>query len=174
LRRISIREAVLFPASANEVRGIEDLRLVRFTDDDGTQGIYGTYTAYSGSGAFPTLFEIHGRDAMESRTLMGRLARNKGMALFPRKIRGRYAMSGRVDGENLYLLESSNVHVWNEGRLSMGPRYWWEFSIIGNCGSPSRPRRMAAADPGQHDAQYVGGAPRSGRPGARHRPPADR
>jgi hypothetical protein len=133
---ISVQEAVLFPASANEVRGIEDLRLVRFTDDDGTQSIYGTYTAYSGSGAFPTLFEMHGPGGIESHTLMGRLARNKGMALFPRKIGGRYAMSGRVDGENLYLLESSKVHVWNEGRLSLGPKYWWEFSVIGNCGSP--------------------------------------
>jgi predicted GH43/DUF377 family glycosyl hydrolase len=133
---ISIGEAVLFPASANETRGIEDLRLVRFTDNDGTQSIYGTYTAYNGLGAYPTLFEVHGRGYLESRTLVGKLARNKGMALFPRKIGGRYIMSGRVDGENLYLLESSNVRVWNEGRISMSPKYWWEFSIIGNCGSP--------------------------------------
>ena len=68
--------------------------------------------------------------------MAGRYAKNKGMALFPRMIGGRYVMSGRLDGENLYILESDNVRVWNDGRLSQTPRYWWEFSIIGNCGSP--------------------------------------
>ena len=68
--------------------------------------------------------------------MSGVYARNKGMAIFPRRINGRYVMSGRLDGENLYILESENLVVWNEGRLSQEPKYWWQFSVIGNCGSP--------------------------------------
>ncbi len=133
---VSLQEAVLFPASANETSGIEDLRLVLFTEDDGSQRYYGTYTAYNGLSMYPTLLQASPPDTVESRTLVGQMARNKGMALFPRKIGGRYVMSGRVDGENLYILESSSVRVWNEGKVSMQPKYWWESSGIGNCGSP--------------------------------------
>jgi predicted GH43/DUF377 family glycosyl hydrolase len=129
-------EIVIFPSSENESRGIEDVRLVRFTEDDGTRVLYGTYTAYNGYAIFPTLIEYRNTEMVEIHTMAGRYAKNKGMALFPRKIGGKYVMSGRLDGENLYILESDNVRVWNEGRLSQTPRYWWEFSIIGNCGSP--------------------------------------
>ena len=129
-------EIVIFPSSENESRGIEDVRLVDFTDDDGSRVLFGTYTAYNGFAIFPTLLESHDLRTLEIHTMAGRYARNKGMALFPRKIRGKYVMSGRLDGENLYLLESDKVRVWNDGRLSQMPRYWWEFSIIGNCGSP--------------------------------------
>jgi predicted GH43/DUF377 family glycosyl hydrolase len=137
---IPVSGLALFPVSANESRGIEDLRLVRFTEDDGTERLYGTYTAYNGLSALPTLFEMPSPGVVESHTLVGRYAQNKGMALFPRKINGRYVMSGRVDGENLYVLESDNVRVWNEGRKCLGPRYWWEFAIMGNCGSPIETR----------------------------------
>jgi predicted GH43/DUF377 family glycosyl hydrolase len=129
-------EIVIFPSSENESRGIEDVRLVRFTEDDGTRVLYGTYTAYNGYAIFPTLIEHRNTEVVEIHTMAGRYAKNKGMALFPRSIGGKYVMSGRLDGENLYILESDNVRVWNEGRLSQTPRYWWEFSIIGNCGSP--------------------------------------
>jgi predicted GH43/DUF377 family glycosyl hydrolase len=129
-------EIVIFPASENESRGIEDLRLVRFTEDDGSRVLYGTYTAYNGFAIFPTLLENRGLDTVEIRTMTGQYAKNKGMALFPRKIRGKYVMSGRLDGENLFILESDHVRVWNDARLSQPPKYWWEFSIIGNCGSP--------------------------------------
>lgn len=129
-------ELVIFPSSENESRGIEDARFVRFTEDDGSRILYGTYTAYNGHAIFPTLIKSADLKTLEIHTMAGRYARNKGMALFPRRIRGKYVMSGRLDGENLYILESDNVRVWNEGRISQTPKYWWEFSIIGNCGSP--------------------------------------
>jgi predicted GH43/DUF377 family glycosyl hydrolase len=129
-------ELVIFPSSGNESRGIEDARFVRFTEDDGSRILYGTYTAYNGHAIFPTLIKSADLKTLEIHTMAGRYARNKGMALFPRRIRGKYVMSGRLDGENLYILESDNVRVWNEGRISQTPKYWWEFSIIGNCGSP--------------------------------------
>ncbi len=129
-------EVVIFPSSENESRGIEDVRLVRFTDDDGSERLYGTYTAYNGYATFPTLLETTDQRIIDIRTMYGRYAKNKGMALFPKKIQGKYVMSGRLDGENLYILESDNVRVWDEGRLVQTPKYWWETVIIGNCGSP--------------------------------------
>ncbi len=129
-------EIVIFPSSENESRGIEDVRLVRFTDDDGTSRNYGTYTAYNGFATFPTLLETTDYQTIQMRTMYGRYAKNKGMALFPRKINGKYVMSGRLDGENLYILESDNIRFWNEGRLAQTPKYWWETVVIGNCGSP--------------------------------------
>lgn len=135
-RGIRSSEIVIFPTSENESRGIEDLRMVHFTHDDGTVKIYGTYTAYNGFTTFPTLMETSDLETIEVHTMAGTYARNKGMALFPRKIKGDYVMSGRLDGENLYILRSKNNRVWNSGELSQEPKYWWEFSIIGNCGSP--------------------------------------
>jgi predicted GH43/DUF377 family glycosyl hydrolase len=64
------------------------------------------------------------------------MARNKGMALFPRKIAGNYVMLSRVDGENIYLMYSDNLQTWNEGVKLASPRYPWEFMQLGNCGSP--------------------------------------
>ena len=131
-----LSELVIFPVSQNESRGIEDLRLVRFTDDDGSTTIFGTYTAFNGYAIFPTLLVIRDARRVQSHTMSGVYARNKGMAIFPRRINGHYVMSGRLDGENLYILESENLVVWNEGRLSQEPKHWWQFSVIGNCGSP--------------------------------------
>lgn len=131
-----LSELVIFPVSENESRGIEDLRLVNFTEDDGSSTICGTYTAFNGYTIFPTMLVIRESGAVQSHTISGRQAKNKGMALFPRKIKGQYVMSGRLDGRNLYILESDNPLVWNEGRLSQEPKYWWQFSVIGNCGSP--------------------------------------
>src|SRR6187402_446558 len=129
-------EIVIFPISEKESRGIEDVRLVRFTDDDGTGTIYGTYTAYNGISGFPSLFVSNDLKTISSHTMAGKFVKNKGMALFPRRINGNYVMSGRLDGVNRYILESDNVLIWNRGRPSETPKYWWEFSIIGNCGSP--------------------------------------
>jgi predicted GH43/DUF377 family glycosyl hydrolase len=132
-----VSELALLPSSSNESHGIEDLRMVLFTEDDGSTRLYGTYTAYNGYSSFPSLFTM-ARDSrvIESHTLVGESARNKGMALFPRMINGRYVMSARIDGENLYVLRSDNITVWNDGRLALEPKYWWEYAIIGNCGSP--------------------------------------
>jgi predicted GH43/DUF377 family glycosyl hydrolase len=129
-------ELVIFPSSERESHGIEDLRLVRFTDDDGSVCYYGTFTAFNGSVTFPTLLETRDFKSIEIETMYGRLAKNKGMALFPRKIGGKYVMSGRLDGENLFILESDDVRVWNHGRKTERPQYWWEAMIMGNCGSP--------------------------------------
>lgn len=131
-----ISEAVIFPYSDNERRGIEDLRLVRFTGDDGSVHYYGTYTAYNGFRTFPHLLEYPVGQNIDVRLLTGRCAQNKGMALFPRPIRGRYAMVARLDSENLYYMESDDVHVWDEARLLCTPRFPWEVIQIGNCGSP--------------------------------------
>ena len=135
-RDVHPSEIVIFPISENESRGIEDVRLVRFADDDGTSTIYGTYTAYNGMNGFPSLFISNDLKTIASQTMAGKLVKNKGMALFPRRIHGKYVMSARLDGVNRYILESDNVLIWNHGRPSETPKYWWEFSIIGNCGSP--------------------------------------
>lgn len=132
----NLSEMVLFPVSQNESRGMEDLRLVRFTDDDGSVMVLGTYSAFNGFTVFPTMLLFYDPRHLQSHTMSGQYARNKGMAIFPRKIKGRYVMSGRLDGENLFILESDNLLVWNEGRMSQRPKYWWQFSAIGNCGSP--------------------------------------
>jgi predicted GH43/DUF377 family glycosyl hydrolase len=131
-----ISEAVIFPYSDNERRGIEDLRLVRFTDDNGSLHYYGTYTAYDGSQIFPHLLDYSAGQHVDIHMLTGRCAKNKGMALFPRKIHGRYAMVARLDNENLYYMESDHVRVWNEARLLLAPKYPWEVIQIGNCGAP--------------------------------------
>jgi len=131
-----ISEMVIFPFSDNERRGIEDLRLVRFTADDGSVRYYGTYTAYNGFQIFPHLLEYPVGDTVGVHMLTGRCARNKGMALFPRTIHGRYAMIARLDNENLYYMESDDVRVWDEAHLFRGPEFPWEVIQIGNCGSP--------------------------------------
>lgn len=131
-----ISELVIFPYSENERRGIEDLRLVHFTDDDGSVHYYGTYTAYNGFRTFPHLLEYPVGQNVEVHLLTGRCAENKGMALFPRSIRGRYAMVARLDSENLYYMESDDVRVWDEARLLCAPKFPWEVIQIGNCGSP--------------------------------------
>jgi predicted GH43/DUF377 family glycosyl hydrolase len=133
---MDISEAVIFPYSGNEQRGIEDLRLVRFTDDDGSERLYGTYTAYDGARIFPQLLDYAVGENVRVHVLTGRSAKNKGMALFPRKIRGRYAMIARLDNENLYYMESDDVHVWDEAQVLCAPKFPWEVVQIGNCGSP--------------------------------------
>jgi predicted GH43/DUF377 family glycosyl hydrolase len=132
---IDISEAVIFPYSENERRGIEDLRLVRFTDD-GSDRLYGTYTAYDGFHMFPQLLDYAVGENVEIHLLTGRSAKNKGMALFPRKVRGHYAMIARLDNENLYYMESDDVYVWDEAQLLCAPKFPWEVIQIGNCGSP--------------------------------------
>jgi predicted GH43/DUF377 family glycosyl hydrolase len=131
-----VSELVIFPYSDNERRGIEDMRLVRFTDDDGSSRYYGTYTAYDGFRIFPQLVEYCTGDCIEIRMLSGSCAKNKGMALFPRKIGGKFAMVARLDNENLYYMESDDVRVWDSARLLQTPRFPWEAIQIGNCGSP--------------------------------------
>jgi len=129
-------EVVIFPTSQNESRGIEDARLVRFVDDDGSMRYYATYTAYNGFRIFPQLAEHDGGPVLKIRTLIGSGARNKGMALFPRKIGGKYTMVSRLDGENLFLMHSNDVRFWEDAKLLHEPNFYWELVQIGNCGSP--------------------------------------
>ena len=131
-----ISERVIFPLSQNESNGVEDARFVRFIDEDGSVTYYATYTAYNGRGILPQLIETKDFHRFKVSTLNGPMARNKGMALFPRKINGQYAMITRTDGESLYLSYSSNIHFWYEGVKIEAPANSWELVQIGNCGSP--------------------------------------
>jgi predicted GH43/DUF377 family glycosyl hydrolase len=131
-----ISERVIFPASPNESRGMEDARFVRFVDEDGSARYYATYTAYDGQQILPQLIET--ADFVEFRvlTLNGARAHNKGMALFPRRLRGRFAMLSRHDNESIHFLTSDDIHFWNHGDPLQAPSHSWEFIQIGNCGSP--------------------------------------
>jgi predicted GH43/DUF377 family glycosyl hydrolase len=132
----AIGERVLFPAGPNETRGMEDARFVQFTAPDGTSTYYATYTAYDGFEILPQLIETDDFLSFRVSTLMGLAAQNKGMALFPRKIGGRYVMLSRKDRENLYLATSTDVRFWNDASELDRPRTPWELLQIGNCGSP--------------------------------------
>ena len=131
-----ISERVIFPVSENESRGIEDARFVQFFDDNGEFTYYATYTAYNGFRILPQLIET--KDFVKFRiiTLNGQAVQNKGMALFPRKIDGRYVMLSRQDGENNHIMFSDNIHFWQESEIIQEPTRPWEFIQIGNCGSP--------------------------------------
>ncbi|MFI4868537.1 MAG: glycoside hydrolase family 130 protein [Steroidobacterales bacterium] len=130
-----ISERVIFPITEAQSNGIEDARFVEF-DQDGSRIFYATYTAYSGRAIRSELIETTDFISFRMTPLKGAAARNKGMALFPRKINGRYAMIGRQDNENLYLIYSDDLYSWAEGVVLLKPRFPWEFVQIGNCGSP--------------------------------------
>jgi predicted GH43/DUF377 family glycosyl hydrolase len=131
-----ISEKIIFPASQNDSNGIEDARFVRFVDDEGIVTYYATYTAYNGLGILPQIIETKDFLTFKMITLNGNFSKNKGMALFPRKIDGKYMMISRVDGENLYVMSSDNIHFWQNAKLLKEPENTWEFVQIGNCGSP--------------------------------------
>jgi predicted GH43/DUF377 family glycosyl hydrolase len=135
-REAEASEVVIFPQTSNESHGIEDLRTVRFVDDDGAVTYYGTCTAFDGRRVLPQLIETRDFLRVGVHTINGACARNKGMALFPRRIGGHYVMCSRIDGENLYIMFSDIVHFWETAELLQTPRQPWEFVQIGNCGSP--------------------------------------
>lgn len=130
-----IAERVIFPITASQVNGIEDARFVPFVEA-GQTTYYATYTAYSGRDIQSELLETRDFLSFRLTALRGPAAGNKGMALFPRKIAGRYAMIGRHDNECLYLIYSDDLLVWDLGAPIMRPQFPWEFVQIGNCGSP--------------------------------------
>ena len=132
----ALSERVIYPISANESKGIEDARFVKFTHDNGKVMYYATYTAYNGRRVLSQMIETKDFETFNMITLNGKGVKNKGMALFPRQINGKYAMLSRQDGENNYIMFSDNLHFWNEGRLLQKPEQPWEFVQIGNCGSP--------------------------------------
>jgi predicted GH43/DUF377 family glycosyl hydrolase len=134
--KLALSERILFPVSDNESNGIEDARFVRFVEDDGSILYYATYTAYNGRAILPQLIETQDFLHFRVLTLNGSAVQNKGMALFPRRIGGRYAMLSRQDDENLFVMFSDNPHYWSDPNLILRPAEAWEAVKIGNCGSP--------------------------------------
>lgn len=132
----TISETVLFPVLPSQRQGIEDLRLVCFDEGDGVFAYHGTYTAFSGSEARSELLTTTDFSTFEMRALTGDASGGKGMALFPRHVDGKFAMLGRHDNKNIWLLRSDNILEWNGGAKLIEPRYPWEFVQMGNCGSP--------------------------------------
>jgi predicted GH43/DUF377 family glycosyl hydrolase len=130
-----LSERVIFPITEAQSNGIEDARFVEF-NDNGQKTFYATYTAYSGKAIRSELLATTDFQSFRMTPLGGSASRNKGMALFPRKIDGHYAMIGRQDNENLYLIYSDDLYSWEGGRSVLQPKYPWEFVQIGNCGSP--------------------------------------
>ena len=130
-----LSERVIFPVTESQSNGIEDARFVKF-NDGGRETYYATYTAYSGRAIRSELIETSDFMSFRLTPLRGAAAHNKGMALFPRKIGGNYAMIARQDNENLYLIYSDDLYTWESGQLLLKPQFPWEFVQIGNCGSP--------------------------------------
>jgi predicted GH43/DUF377 family glycosyl hydrolase len=130
-----ISERVIFPVTESQSNGIEDARFVEFIDGERTT-YYATYTAYKGTAIRSELIETSDFLSFRMTPLHGAAARNKGMALFPRKIDGKYAMIARQDNENLYLIYSDDLYKWEGGQAILKPQFPWEFVQIGNCGSP--------------------------------------
>lgn len=131
-----LSERIIFPATPSQRNGIEDARFVRFQNDDGGYIYYATFTAFDGKVVMPELVETVDFLRFRFITLNGPAAQNKGMAIFPRKINGHYAMLSRQDNESIYLMFSDNVHFWNEREVLLKPIFPWELVQIGNCGSP--------------------------------------
>ncbi|MGH8884777.1 MAG: glycoside hydrolase family 130 protein [Egibacteraceae bacterium] len=134
--QMPLSERVIFPVGPTESHGMEDARFVRFTDEDGAITYFATYTAFDGSHILPQLIETADFTTFHISTLNGASARNKGMALFPRKIGGQFVALSRYDQENIDLMFSDRVRFWHARERLRKPEYPWEFVKIGNCGSP--------------------------------------
>jgi len=134
--RIALSERVLWPAMGAEQAGMEDARFVRFIDDDGSITFYATYTAYSGSHISQQLLETTDFQSFTSAPIVGRAAANKGLALFPRRIRGRFAAMTRSDRESNTVAYSDHLSVWTSALPCQSPTRAWEALQLGNCGPP--------------------------------------
>jgi predicted GH43/DUF377 family glycosyl hydrolase len=131
-----LSQRILFPSTPAQRNGIEDARFVKFQDDNGTSVYYATFTAYDGVRIVPELLETSDFVRFRFRTLNGPAAENKGMAVFPKRVKGRFAMLSRQDDESIFLMYSDNIHFWNERQLLIKPAFPWELIKIGNCGAP--------------------------------------
>jgi len=132
----AISERVIFPISATEQRGIEDARFVKFTGDNGEITYYATYTAYDGMTTLPKLISTKDFYDFKILPINGEIAQNKGMALFPRKVNGKYAMLCRIDGVNNFIAYSDSINIWRTAKIIQRPKYPWELVQVGNSGSP--------------------------------------
>lgn len=131
-----ISDRVIFPISKFESKGIEDARFTRFRNDDGTYTYYATYTAFDGNIIIPKLLKTSDFYDFTVGPIFGASALNKNLALFPRKINGKYAMLSRIDGINNYIMFSDKINVWEKSIRIQEPKYSWEFVQVGNCGPP--------------------------------------
>jgi predicted GH43/DUF377 family glycosyl hydrolase len=131
-----LSERIIFPHSPSEINGIEDARFVEFINENGERIYYATYTAYDGKVIFPQMLETKDFLHFKISTLNGPEVKNKGMALFPRKVNGLYAMISRQDNENIFLMYSEHLHFWYTKQIILKPTFSWEFVQLGNCGSP--------------------------------------
>lgn len=131
-----LSERAIFPVAPSERNGIEDARFVYFHDSDGSCRYYATYTAFDGAHILPQLIETEDFLSFRLSPLRGAAARNKGMALFPRRVNGRFAMLGRQDGMNITIMFSDDVRCWDDSNILLKPEASWEFTQLGNCGSP--------------------------------------
>jgi predicted GH43/DUF377 family glycosyl hydrolase len=131
-----VSQRVLFPSAPSQSNGIEDARFVRFQNDDGSFTYLATYTAYDGKITLPQLLETPDFVNFKFRTLNGPAVQNKGMALFPRKINGKFVMLSRQDDENILIMSSNHIHFWADPKILLSPAQPWEFFKLGNCGSP--------------------------------------
>jgi len=135
-RDSTLSGTVLFPMTQAQSKGLEDMRLVRFEHEDGRHEWLGTYTAYDGADIRSELLRTTDFRTFTLQPMAGPAARNKGMALFPRRVGGDYVMIGRQDGENVFIIRSDRIDHWGEGELLLTPRFSWEMVQLGNCGSP--------------------------------------
>ena len=135
-RDSTLSGTVIFPITKAQSNGLEDLRICHFHHDDGSEEWIGTYTAYNGSVIQSELLRTRDWRAFDLVPMTGGAARNKGMALFPRKVGGRYMMLGRQDGENIFLHSSDTLTNWEGGELLIKPQFPWELVQMGNCGPP--------------------------------------
>ncbi len=135
-RDSTLSGTVIFPITHAQSKGLEDLRLVRFVHDDGAVEWIGTYTAYNGLAIQSEMMRTRDFRAFDLVPMTGSASRNKGMALFPRKVGGKYMMIGRQDGENIFIIASDRIDNWDEGRLLLTPEHPWELVQMGNCGPP--------------------------------------
>jgi len=131
-----ISDRVIFPISEYERKGIEDARFVKFINEDGSWSYYATYTAYDGALIMPKLLQTNDFINFRIMPLYGAGSQNKNLALFPRKINGKYVMMSRIDGCNNYIMYSDKINIWEDPKLLQKPKFSWEFIQIGNCGSP--------------------------------------
>jgi predicted GH43/DUF377 family glycosyl hydrolase len=133
---VDVSERLLWPSMSAESHGMEDARFVRFTHDDGRITYYATYTAYDGHDISQQLLETADFCTFTSSPIVGEAAANKGLAMFPRPVGGRYVALSRCDRETNSLAFSDNPRHWPTSSPVQAPRHAWELLQLGNCGPP--------------------------------------
>lgn len=132
---LPINEKVISPNAKAESMGMEDVRFVKFHDGENAC-YYGSYTAYNGKDIRTQMIETTDFNIFKIRTLYGAAVSDKGKALFPEKVNGKYVMIARQGGEKITIMFSDDLYFWDEFQVLMEARYPWELVQLGNCGSP--------------------------------------